>query len=232
MMTNGLPSATLDQMFPWKPSTEQTAFVKAHRDGPMDGDKEEIGVHSAYVARNPMTNNISQRRVFAAARTVAAVFAVLLITASLGLGQQAPQLSKEDRHTLETYVLSLDKLNKAIAVQKDINKIVATDPSIENSMKQVSGETLEQQFKRMDSNPKIANALHKAGLVARDWRLTQACAATAYMVAKTKKDGGSPEQMEQVMKMFPWKPSPEQLAFVDEHHAEMGKFMQPAVQDK
>jgi len=49
------------------------------------------------------------------------------------------------------------------------------------------------------------------------------------MVAKAKKDGGSPEQMEQVMKMFPWKPSPEQLAFVDQHHAEMDKFMQPAM---
>ena len=60
---------------------------------------------------------------FAAIRRFPVVFAVLLIIASLGLAQPPrvqDKCSQEDKRTLETYVLSIDKVNMVTVAGKSV----------------------------------------------------------------------------------------------------------------
>ena len=173
-----------------------------------------------------MKDQIFHRYVFAAIRKFPAVFAVLLSIASLGLAQQPPQsqdkYSQEDKRTLEAYVLSIDKVNMVTVAGKVLQEVEASDASVEKLLQHISGETLDQTFKRVDSNSKAAGAIHSSGLTTRDYWLTAGCAATANVFSTMITNGLPMETLEQ---MFPWKPSTEQLAFVKAHQAEMEQWL-------
>jgi hypothetical protein len=181
--------------------------------------------HDATLRRHAMKDQIFHRHVFAAIRRFPAVFAVLLIIASLGLAQppqSQDKYSQEDKRTLETYVLSIDKVNMVTVAGKVLQEVEASDASVEKLLQHISGETLDQTFKRVDSNSKAAGAIHSSGLTTRDYWLTAGCAATANVVSTMITNGLPMETLEQ---MFPWKPSTEQLAFVKAHQAEMEQWM-------
>jgi hypothetical protein len=172
-----------------------------------------------------MTNQIFHRHVFAATRKYPAVFAVLLIIASSGLAQQPQSRDKyspEDQRTLETYVLSIDKVNMVTVAGKVLQEVEASDASVDKLFQHISGETLDQTFKRIDSNSKAAGAIHGSGLTTRDYWLTSGCATTAYVISNMITNGLPLETLNQ---MFPWRPSTEQLAFVKAHQTEMEQWM-------
>jgi hypothetical protein len=172
-----------------------------------------------------MTNQLFQRHVFAATRKFPAVFAVLLIIASSGLAeepQSRDKYSPEDQRTLETYVLSIDKVNMVTVAGKALQDVEASDASVDKLLQHISGETLDQIFKRIDSNSKAAGAIHSSGLTTRDYWLTSACAMTAYVICDLITSGLPSGTLDQ---MLPWKPSTEQCAFVKAHQTEMEQWM-------
>jgi hypothetical protein len=182
-------------------------------------------MHYEALRRHAMTNQIFHRSVFAATRKYSAVFAVLLIAASLGLAQQPPsrdKYSKEDQRTLETYVLSIDNVNKVTVAGKALQKGEASDPSADRLLQHISGETLDQTFKRIDSNSRAADAIHNSGLTTRGYWLTSGCAITAYVISQVMTNGLPSGTLDQI---FPWKPSTEQIAFVKAHQGEMEQWM-------
>jgi hypothetical protein len=173
-----------------------------------------------------MTNQMFYRNVFAATRKFPAVFAVLLITASLGLAQQPPspdKYSKEDQRALETYALSIDKVNMVTVAAKALQEVEASDASVDKLLQHISGETLDQTFKRIDSNSKAAGAIHSSGLTTRDYWLTSGCAMTAHVICDLMTTNGLPSGT--LDQMLPWKPSTEQCAFVKAHQTEMEQWM-------
>lgn len=172
-----------------------------------------------------MTNQIFHRNMFAATQKFPAVFAVLLMTASIGVAQQPPSQNKyshEDQRTLETYVLSIDNVNKVTVAGKALQKVEASDPSVDEFLRHLSGESLDQTFKRIDSNYQVTGALHSSGLTTRDYWLTSGCASAAYVISQMMTNGLPSATLDQ---MFPWKPSTEQIDFVKAHKTEMDQWM-------
>ena len=161
----------------------------------------------------------SRWNAFGGVAALAGLFSLFLITPSTCLAQG---LSKEDKHVLETYALTIENLNKTIAAQKGIDKIVAADSSIAKSNAPPPGETLDQKVKRIDANSKIAGAIHSVGLSTRDKALTEACAMTAYLSSESIKAGMPPEQ---AARTFGWKPSAAQIEFAKAHHAERERWI-------
>lgn len=171
-----------------------------------------------------MPNEISRRTALAYARIFSAVFVVLLITTTLAFAHQPPasdKYSPEDRHALETYSLTADHLSKLIPAVKALQKLEVGDPSVEERLKHVPGETLEQMFKRIDSNAKVAAAVHVSGLSTKDYWMTGATVAMAYLVAENSASSAS----QSAMAALPWKPSADQIAFAKAHHAEIDQLM-------
>jgi hypothetical protein len=119
-------------------------------------------------------------------------------------------------------VLSIDNVNKVTVAGKALHTVEASDPSVEKLLQHVSVETLDQTFKRIDSHSKAAGAIHSSGLTTRDYWLTSGCATTAYVISDMITNGVPSGTLD---RMFPWKPSTEQIAFVKAHHAEMEQWM-------
>jgi len=173
-----------------------------------------------------MTTRISHRTVSTATRKVSAAFAVLFITATLAFARppaSADKYSIEDQRTLETYTLSGDNVTKVTAAAKSLEKIEASDPSVAAFLQHVSGETLDQTFKRIDANSKVAAALHSSGLTTKEYWMTSTTATMAYLTTQMLTNG-MPQSTQD--SMFPWKPSGVQIAFVKAHQTEIDQWMQ------
>jgi len=172
-----------------------------------------------------MPNRISHRNAFANVRIFSASFAVLLITASLVFAHQpvsADKYSREDQHALETYSLSGDNLIKVTPAAKALQKLEASDPSVSAILLHVSGETLDQTFKRIDANSKLAAALHVSGLSTKEYWMTSATATMAYITTQMLTNGMAQSTMDS---MFPWKASADQITFVKAHQTEIDQMM-------
>jgi hypothetical protein len=173
-----------------------------------------------------MTTKISRRSVSASTRKVSAIFAVLFITTALAFARtpaSADKYSMEDQRTLETYALSADNVAKVTVAAKSLQPVEASDPSVAKFLQHVSGETLDQTFKRIDANSKVAAALHSSGLSTKEYWMTSTTATMAYLTTQMLTNGMPQSTLDS---MFPWKASATQIAFVKAHQTEIDQWMQ------
>jgi hypothetical protein len=172
-----------------------------------------------------MTNKISHRNAFAFTRIFSAIFAVLLITATLAFAHQpasSDKYSPEDQRTLQSYSLTADNLKKAISATKALQKLEATDPSVSTVLKHVSGETLEQTFKRLDANSKLVALVRSSGLTTKEYWMTSTTMVMAYLTTQMLTNGMPQSTIESTL---PWKSSADQIAFVKAHQTEIDELM-------
>jgi hypothetical protein len=94
-------------------------------------------------------------------------------------------------------------------------------------MTPVPGESLDQQFHRLQSIPAMVAAIRDAGLSPEDYGFTSACAIGASMFSRFTTHKSPPGAAEAWARTtLGWQPSPDQLAFVTAHATEMHGFMQ------
>ena len=172
-----------------------------------------------------MTNKTFRRNTFAITRIFSAIFAALLITASLALANPPASSDKytpEDRHALETYSPTADNLKKIISATRALQKLEAAYPSVSGTIKHVSGETLDQTFKRIDANSKLAAAIHSSGLTTKEYWMTSTTVVMAYLTTQMVSNKMPQSTMDSTL---PWKASAEQIAFVKAHATEIDDLM-------
>ena len=172
-----------------------------------------------------MTIKISRRNAFASARILSTIFAILLITAGLAFAHQpasSDKYSPEDQRILQSYSPTADNLKKIISATKTLQKLEATDPSVGTVLKHVSGETLEQTFKRIDANSKLAAMLRSSGLTTKEYWMTSTTIVMAYLATQMVTNGMPQSTLDSTL---PWKPSADQIAFVKAHATEIDGLM-------
>lgn len=164
---------------------------------------------------------------FSRSAGLSAVCALGLLAIGEGRAAAQPSYSKADQDRLASYTLTADHLAKAALAQAEMRKSLAADPSLASRMTPAPGEGLDQQFNRLKSIPAMVAAIRQAGLSAEDYGFTSACAiGTSMFVSFTthKSPPGAAEAW--ARRTLGWQPSPDQLAFVASHAAEVHAFMQ------
>ena len=140
---------------------------------------------------------------------------------------RSPRTRRPDQDRLASYTLTADHLGKAGQAQAAMRKILAADPSLVSRMTPVDGESLDQQFNRLKSIPAMVAAIRQAGLSAEDYGFTSACAIGSSMFASFTTHKSPPGAAEAwARRTLGWQPSPDQLAFVASHAADIHGFMQ------
>jgi hypothetical protein len=220
-------------MLPWEPHPLNSAkrksavidFVPSQLNSDFPSHSSNLGLNYGQLRRHSMPNETSRRTTFACTRIFFATFAVLLITASLAFAHQpasSDKYSPADQRTLESYSLTGDNLKKAISATKALEKLEATDASVSTVIKHVSGETLDQTFKRIDANSKLAAALHSSGLTTKEYWMTSTTVVMAYF-AEQMVSNNMPQST--IDSTLAWKASADQIAFVKAHQTEIDALM-------
>jgi hypothetical protein len=160
---------------------------------------------------------------------------VLVVLSTVACGNAVSAQTKSvaaanpDEKELYNYVLTMDKIQKLAALQKDLEALEKSDPQLAKSVDadDSSAKTIDQMTQKMDKIPQVTALLRKNGLTSRECAVSSMTLIQAGMAVGMKRSGMYKEYPPALLKVV----SAANLAFVDQHYAEITKVM-PALAGK
>jgi hypothetical protein len=127
-----------------------------------------------------------------------------------------------DQKEIYNYVLTLDKIQKLGAVQKDLDTLSKSNPQMAKNMDNDSdSKTINDMVRNIEKYPPVVAVLKKDGLTPREYAVCTMTLLQAGMAVGFKKAGTYKEYPPEMLKVV----SPANLSFVEQHYDEITKAM-------
>jgi hypothetical protein len=156
----------------------------------------------------------------------------VVVSSAAGLNAQAKRAASDDadQKELYNYVLTLDKIQRFAGVQKDLEALEKSNPQLAKTMDSddSNGKNISQLAQNMEKYPPVIAVLRKNGLTTREYAVGILTLMQAGMAVGFKKAGTYKEYPPEMLKLV----SPANLAFVEQHYADITKAMPTSDKEK
>jgi hypothetical protein len=128
-----------------------------------------------------------------------------------------------DMREFHDYVLTMDKIRKLAAVEKDLDALQKNDPQLRQQMEAdtSSAGDLNHAAQNFSKYPQAMAVLKKDGLTPREYIVGTICFIQAVTAVGFKKNGTYKDYPPQVLQVV----TPVNLAFLEQHWDDVAKIM-------